>query len=329
MEGGELAAPMGQITLAASGRVYVAQGSTISTAGSIAVDYGSLDDVFWTTLDKADTGDTNGITVSAAPRSSVSITGNEVIMKSGSTIDISGGGSIFAYQFQSGIQGSVDPFQTTGRYVIVPGSAYSVPASAAAQDGLQVGQAIYLEGAKGLAAGIYTLLPEQYAFLPGAMVITNTGANVTPGTKEVSADGFPVVAGYFTCAGTSIKPALMEAFEVQPAAYVFKQGTFNTSTFVAGNAGSVSINGDTTVLDGTILASALKGYQGGSISLSGTEAYIEASTVQLPSDFNFDTPVSRCAGPCRNTPCCSRCPVGKRVSGNRHRVHPDPREPEH
>ena len=54
MEGGELAAPMGQITLAApSGRVYLAQGSTISTAGSIAVDYGSLDDVFWTMSDKA------------------------------------------------------------------------------------------------------------------------------------------------------------------------------------------------------------------------------------------------------------------------------------
>ena len=134
--------------------------------------------------------DVNGIAVSAAPQRSVNITGSEVIMKSGSTIDISGGGSIFAYQFQSGIQGSVDPFQTTGRYVIVPGSAYSVPASAAAQDGLQVGQAIYLEGAKGLAAGMYTLLPEQYAFLPGAMVVTNTGANVTPGTKEVSVRRF-------------------------------------------------------------------------------------------------------------------------------------------
>ncbi len=285
MEGGDLAAPMGQITLSAPGRVYVAQGSTISTAGSIAVDYGLLDDVFWTTTDKANASDTNGITVSGAPQRSVNITAGEVIMKSGSTIDISGGGSIFAYQFQAGTQGSVDPFQTSGRYVIVPSADYSLP-----------GQAVYLEGAKGLAAGMYTLLPEQYAFLPGAMVITNTGANVTPGTREVSADGFPVVAGYFTYAGTSIKPALMEAFEVQPAAYLFKQGIFNTSSFVAGNAGSVAINGSTTVLDGTILASALKGYQGGSISLSGTNAYIVATTVQLPSDFNFDTPVSDVPG---------------------------------
>src|SRR5208283_2659127 len=192
-----------------------------------------------------------------APQSSVNITGSEVIMKTGSTINISGsgGGSIFAYQFQAGIQGSVDPFQTAGRYVIVPSGNYSLP-----------GPAVYLQGAKGLRAGVYSILPEQYAFLPGAMVITNTGANVTPGTKNVSADGFPVVAGYFTTMGTSIRPSLMEAFEVQPAAYVLKQGLFNTASFVAGNAGSAAINGNTTVLDGVILASALKGYQGGSIS---------------------------------------------------------------
>src|SRR5208283_4336556 len=109
-----------------------------------------------------------------APQSSVNITGSEVIMKTGSTINISGsgGGSIYAYQFQSGIQGSVDPFQTAGRYVIVPSGNYSLPASAVAGTGLQIGQAVYLQGVKGLKSGTYTLLPEQYAFLPGAMVIT-------------------------------------------------------------------------------------------------------------------------------------------------------------
>ncbi|MGO9018926.1 MAG: filamentous haemagglutinin family protein [Syntrophobacteraceae bacterium] len=287
MEGGELAAPMGTISLSASGRVYLASGSTISTSGSISVDYGSLNDVFWTIVDKANVTDATGITVSAAPQKSVNITGGEVIMKSGSTIDISGsgGGGIFAYQFQAGIQGSFDPFQTAGRYVIVPNADYSLP-----------GQAVYLAGAAGVPAGVYTLLPEQYAFLPGAMVITNTGVNVAPGTQKVSADGFPVVAGYFTYSGTSIQPPLMEAFEVQPASYLSKQGFFNTATFVAGDAGSVAINGNTTVLDGVILASALSGYQGGSISLSGTNAYIQASTVQLPSDFNFSTPVSDVQG---------------------------------
>ena len=49
-------------------------------------------------------------------------------------------------------------------------------------------------------------------------------------------------------------------------------------------------------MDGVILAGALPGYQGGSISLSGTNAFIQASTVPLPSDFNFDTPVSDVPG---------------------------------
>jgi filamentous hemagglutinin family protein len=292
MEGGYLEAPMGSISLAAdstSGRVYLASGSTVSTAGSMAVAYGNLNAGFWTiTNENTDTP----VAVPGAPQSSVTITGNEVILKTGSKVDISGGGSIYAYQFQSGIQGSVDPFQTAGRYVIVPSGNYSLPASAVAGTGLQIGQAVYLQGVKGLKSGTYTLLPEQYAFLPGAMVITATGANVTPGTREVSANGFPIVAGYFTYAGTSIRPSQMQAFEVQPASYVSKQGFFDTSTFVAGNAGSVAINGKTTVLDGVIQAAALPGYQGGSISLSGTNAFIQASTVPLPSDFNFDTPVT-------------------------------------
>src|SRR5208337_2787679 len=47
MEGGCLAAPMGQITLEApNGSVYLSDGSTVSTAGSIPVNYGSLNDVF-------------------------------------------------------------------------------------------------------------------------------------------------------------------------------------------------------------------------------------------------------------------------------------------
>ena len=153
-------------------------------------------------------------------------------------------------------------------------------------------QAVYLEGAKGLAAGVYTLLPEQYAFLPGAMVITNTGVNVTPGTQKVSADGFPIVAGYFTYAGTSIQPALMEAFEVQPATVCFQAGLFqHVKLSVAGNAGTVTLRGYTTILDGSIIAGALAGFQGGTISLSGNEVIVEASTVPLPSGFDFSTPV--------------------------------------
>jgi len=299
--GAYLAAPMGKISLVAdqtSGTVTLDDGSTISTKGwtSIPVNYGP-----YTTSGSQ-----------SAPEGSISITGDEVITKRGSTIDVSGGGSIFTYEFQESTDGTVDPLLFVGtnnvgqtlwqnRYVIVPGSDYSLTPSAASQAGLQVGQAVYLEGVRGLKAGVYTLLPEQYAFLPGAMVVTDTGTKVASGTQLETADGFPVAAGYFTCRGTSIRPSLMDAFEVQPATYLLTQGDFSPQASVAGNAGSVTITANTTIVDGTIFAKPLNGntsvvvdgtsstkapngYQGGTISLSGTNAFIEESSSQTPAN---------------------------------------------
>ncbi len=314
MEGGDLAAPMGQITLSATGNVTIAGGSTISTAGSIPVSYGSLNQVFWTYLNTSSSS-VSTAPVTSAPQKSVTISGAQVNVETGSKIDVSGGGSIFAYQFQEDISGSVDPLQlqnvyqppgqsvtknviydttidsyrllkssdpvgSLGRWVIVPNADYSLP-----------GQAVSLEGCPGLKAGVYSLLPEQYAFLPGAIIVTATDQNVTSGTKLLSGDGKPIVAGYLTYMGTSITPPLMEGFEIQSASSVLKQGTFY-STYgltnaggqplgIAGNSGSVTIFGSTTTINGNIVANALPGYQGGTISLSDTSAEIGNSGDQL------------------------------------------------
>jgi filamentous hemagglutinin family protein len=320
MEGGALAAPMGQISLTATGNVTIADGSLITTAGSISVYYGSLSDIFWTTLYL---GKEN---VTAAPQGSVNISGNSVTVARGAKIDVSGGGGIFAYEFLEDTEGSVDPFQNpltsqetyqtvyngkttqsnvsslvydpkidsfrlstssdtfAGRWVIVPGADYSVAASTAAGSGLQVGEAVYLQAAPGLKAGVYTLLPEQYAFLPGAMIITDTGTVVTSGTQERSGSGYSIVAGYLTCAGTSVKSPVMYAFEVQSAADVLQEGNFNQQSYVAGNAGSITITATSTVVEGKLLGKGLSGYEGGTISLSGAEAYILASAAQAPSN---------------------------------------------
>ncbi|MHC1729277.1 MAG: filamentous hemagglutinin family protein [Syntrophobacteraceae bacterium] len=283
---GYLAAPMGRIKLNATNRVYLAEDSITTTAGTSYIKYGDLTDVFWTITDKTTQ---QPVPVRTTPEKSVEISGNEVITKAGSQIDVSGGGSIFAYEFQSGLAGTADPLK--GRYVIVPNGQYSLP-----------GQAVYLEGAAGLKPGMYTILPESYAFLPGAMVVTATGTKVTPGMKTVTADGYQVVAGYLSYMGTAIRPSLMEAFEVQPATDVVggKLGHFNISNsgkqLIAGDAGKVSFIGNTTVVNGTILAGAMEGYRGGSISLSGANAFIEAQAGQLPPGFNFDTLVTDVPG---------------------------------
>ena len=347
MEGGMLAAPMGSIWLdAPTGYVKIGAGSIIDTSGSISVNYGVLTQEVWTILDKVTNQYT--ITVTGAPSKEVQINASDVTIESGSQISVSGGGGIFAYQFQSGIPGTIDPFQNplltqqtgtngiytteyygqenernlntlvydwtidsfrqsvssdtfAGRWVIVPGSNYSVPASSAylaavganltgTQANLQIGEAVSLQAAPGLKAGVYTLLPEQYAFLPGAMIVTDTGLAVTSGSKLTSGNGYPVVAGYLTYAGENIniKPSVMSAFEVQPASALLPLGDFSFARFSAGNGGNVTIQSTSASLEGTIAgaitaAAAAAGFTGGTISLGADYVYVE------PDGFNFSS----------------------------------------
>lgn len=291
MEGGTVAAPLGQITLSApNGRVYLASGATLTTAGSIPISYWMLDSTgtFWN-----NPNDSTDI-LATAPQESITLSGVQVITRSGSTIDASGGGSVFAYQFLPDVEGTVNPL--LGKYVIVPGADYSVPASQAAGYGLQAGESIYLSGVPGLKDGEYTVLPEQYAFLPGAMIVTPTGQTVVQGTERTSADGFPIAAGYLTyqtSQGTYTQPSVMQGFEVQSASYVLSLGHFITQNYVGGNGGAITISGSTTVVDGQIAAKPLAGYLGGSLTLGGTNAYeyLQSQGI-LPANFGFTTDVS-------------------------------------
>ncbi|WP_246530286.1 filamentous haemagglutinin family protein [Paraburkholderia podalyriae] len=83
-----------------------------------------------------------------------------------------------------------------------------------------VGQAVYLSGVPGLAAGVYTLLPGKYATLPGAYRVTVSSATgaVAPGASQVQPDGTVVTAGYFTDALSGSRSATPTLFNVQSGA---------------------------------------------------------------------------------------------------------------
>jgi filamentous hemagglutinin family protein len=276
---GFLAAPMGQIELrgtSAESRIYLAEGSVLTTAGNARVSFGTLDDLFWTITDKTTLLVQD---VSSAPAKRISIQGAEVIAQEGATVDASGGGSIFAHQFQPGIEGSVNPLQVKGRYVIVPDGSVKLP-----------GEAVYLSGIEGLAPGVYSLLPEQYAFLPGAMVVQDLGVNALSGYGR-STEGYPVTTGYFTVMGTDVGAPTMRAFSVRPAGEVLREGHFAMKSLTAGDGGTVSIQGQTTILNGSILAAGLEGYRGGVLALSGRNVVIGETGASLPQGFDFATPV--------------------------------------
>lgn len=275
-QGGDVEAPLGTITLqSAANRVYLADGSITSTAAEAPQYYGALDsNLFWTTTAHA----VNAVPdeVPAAPDKNVILTGNEVVIRDGATVNISGGGGVFSYLFQKGIEGSSDPFLKSGRYVIMPDNSVQLP-----------GNAVYLAGGAGIAAGMYSLLPEQYAFLPGAMVLTATGKTATPGAQSLSQEGYPVVGGYMTVMGTDIRSPQLQGFSVRSAADVRTEGHFDIREFTAGDAGTLKVSGTSTVLGGTINAAALNDYRGGILDLSGTHVIVQSVPISLPDGFDF------------------------------------------
>ncbi|HUJ16784.1 MAG TPA: filamentous hemagglutinin family protein [Nitrospirota bacterium] len=297
-KGGTLAAPLGTITLttasngnapAAGSRIYLADGSVLMTAGNTEVEYGDIDPGnIWVTEDKTNPGDlvfnSKNFSSDSLPQQ-VTLNADTTVAMKGSVIDVSGGGSVFAYKFQPGVEGSVDPLTKPNRYVAIRSDAFALP-----------GQAVYLQGA-GLSAGMYTLLPldpgnpqnARYAFMPGAYIIEAQSGAVLPGTGSMSKDGYPLAIGYRGVADTSILGTRPQVYSVRTAEDVLAaEGNYVRQSLIAGDGGNISIKGSTIVLDGTLKGSALPGYQGGRISLSGQNIFVQSSGAsQLAAAFGF------------------------------------------
>ena len=291
--GGNLVAPMGTITLdgGANGRVYLAEGSNIATAGTTAVSYGSYDGTTWRVKDKVDSAGgvlAQGPEVTEAPANGITLTGKEVVVRQGATQDISGGGSVYAALFQPGIPGSVNPLTKSGRYVIMPDNSIKLP-----------GHAVYLDAAPelGLKAGVYSVLPAEYAFLPGALVVEKTGLNLTPGQRALSTEGYRVVAGYETVADTSIGTELRTGYSIRTAGDLLKEGDFTVKGFTAGNGGDFTLKATGGAFyAGTLTEKALAGFKGGTLSFSAKNVLVRENADPLAAGFAFDTSLAGSAG---------------------------------
>lgn len=282
---GTLTAPMGEIILKADESIHLYEGASLSTRGEDLTLFGTLVEEKWTVggyLDPA--AATNGtasyVPVSGAPEKSVAITAPEIIQEDGSVIDVGGGGSVFAYQFLPGYDGTTNPLAASNRYVILSDNSVSLP-----------GATVYLEGMAGLATGTYTLLPAEYAFLPGAIIIEATGDSMLSGETLKTALGYTVVAGYLSDSSITTASPLREGFIIRTASEVLdSEGNFDTSTAIAGDAGSVTIAAGSghSRLAGTILGEALSGYSGGALTLGATKLFLGlVDTLAADADYNL------------------------------------------
>jgi len=258
---GAIAAPMGNITLTADeGRVLLAPDSLVSVSGTGDVFYGSIIDGEWKVLDKD--GDKAASTKDMTlPESSITVSGKEVIVTEGAQMDANGGGSLSAYEFLAGFDGTANPLLTGDRLVIVPNNSVSAP---------ELGE-IYLEGyaPMGLAEGVYSILPAEFAFLPGALILERGSSEALAGQETVNLLHQPVIAGYERAFGSSEQPSAMTGYVLRTAADVLTEGNFDYRTEAINNGGNISVSGDTLIMLGSVSAAGAGNGENGGLTLAG------------------------------------------------------------
>jgi filamentous hemagglutinin family protein len=340
IQGGVIRVPLGTLTLGdtvadiISGVSFApATQSVVLTGGGItSVSADGLVIPYGTTTDQTEWffAPTNADPLSAPPSKLLNLSGANVAISAGATVDLTGGGDIYAYEFVPGTGGSrdvldrlnPDPFTSTtgtqypeGRqiYAIVPGlsnapvAAYDPIYSADYSNLTSVagaGSRVWLDGGKGLAAGWYTLLPAQYAMLPGGMrVVEQTGASgIVAGLSGTLADGAITTTGSYGNATAGSAQSQVRLFEVQSQAVIKKESniaiTTGNSYFAALAAhGGVAVPqlpidaarlvidpGASLVVDTILSTAAAPGGRGAQVDIAGTNIDVLARLSGVAAD---------------------------------------------
>jgi filamentous hemagglutinin family protein len=263
----------GAIAVAATSQLNLLPGSVTSvsaldpaTGQGLIIPYGIIvNGLSWVNPNATDiTIAGNGANGQGLPLKSVTISAKNVAISSGASIDIGGGGDLYAYQFVSGLGGNTDILASNSSYAVIPGyqavfapyAPYStIPDQNSSTNSLagdlgyvnaslHVGDRVWLAASNGLPAGSYTLLPARYALLPGAFLVTPLSG--TPPGSILNQDGSSFVSGYRFNANSSARTAqpLFSAFEVDPQSVVLARAEYDASyagTFLAASAQSHNI----------------------------------------------------------------------------------------
>lgn len=234
------------------------------------------------------------------PAKSVSLAADRVTLAANAVVDVAGGGDLYATEFIPGRGGSkdiLDPANAAGRYAILPGfhdglAPYDL--LSAGQGGLKPGDAIrLLDGAAGLPAGDYTLLPARYALLPGARLITlrTDMIDALPGVATVRADDILSVAaqrlvhtvgGASSPSGRRLMVDVLDGSQVRRRAeYVeslasrFYAGT--PAAELPGDAGSLALRaGSALRLDGVLNSMHEAGRRGARLDITAPKLAVSA-----------------------------------------------------
>ncbi|MFO7740424.1 MAG: filamentous hemagglutinin family protein [Desulfatiglandaceae bacterium] len=284
---GYLAAPLGRIHFrrslqnldsADADTVFLAEGSVTSIAADSNVQYGYIEDFEWlkklTPSTWTETGELriNPVEyIDALPERSIDINSDTMVMQSGAMIDTSAGGSIYASNFQPGINGLENALAAENTYVIVPGIH-------------KAGAAIYVgQGAYGLPAGTYPLLDSSFAFMDNAFVVHYLGSANRAGIPSVTDEGYAVLVGRDALSGTGFASKSPNLYSIRRAVDVINQGDYMVQALAAEKGGNLNILSNTMVMDGSLHTD-----RGGLLTISGTRSAVVKSTSTLGTGYNFN-----------------------------------------
>ncbi len=286
MDSGTVLAPFGTITMNASQSLTLANSSLTSVAGNQNLYlYGTVVDGTWGYNSPSGAFET----LTSTPNRQVSLQAPILAIDKGATIDISGGGDLFSYEWTPGTGGTKDLLNQSispNLYAILPGLPGQVAPLDPALQGTSlpsVGEDVYLSGVPGLAAGTYALLPARYGLLPGAYLVSPEANSSGRAANVVTTapDGGTVVTGYYVTPGTTLTSAQGLGFEVQPGSYSYKLADYTPYTATSyltalGQTTSASVTtgpAAVPVLLPTLPATA------GALALSVTESLSTAGSV--------------------------------------------------
>jgi len=320
--GGSVFAPFGQISLTASQALQLSTGSLLSVSGAgLDVPFGQTqaDGAQWVYRDPlpnvsglsgavssvAGTGATT--IIPATPTKAVSLSAPSLTVQQQATVNLSGGGDLYAYEWLPGTGGTTDRLagsgnsgNVSGLYAILP-SQPGVPVPHDPQEsGTGSTQMVYLSGGAGIAPGYYALLPPRYALLPGAQLIQVEPSYASPSGGQIGAlgDGTPVIAGYLSSFGTSqsIGSTLLEGFAVYPAGYgqqlaaytISQASTYFPAAAALSGLTSVAVPSDAGTLSLAVVASANAGIAN-ALTLQGS-VQTAAAAGGRGADVNLSAP---------------------------------------
>jgi filamentous hemagglutinin family protein len=257
VQDGVIRAPEGSITLGEPRTSGVVQ---LQTTSSVTLGDGSVTSVSLDGLTVPYGGTVDGVNylydgVAVTTFNPViQLAGDNVTVRAGATVDVSGGGTLAGAGFIAGRGGSVDVNQNpllnsgsgtiaanttdpvfaidpnfTGQYApLAPvNGQYSAPTQ---------GEQITIAAGEvpGLAAGNYTLLPAYYDLLPGAYRVELTASTITPSTSQSFGNFTTVAAVTIGTANTGIQTNLPDAALITSGAGVRQLSQYdeeNYSTF--------------------------------------------------------------------------------------------------